>query len=82
MSDNYYVIRQRDIIDLLSKNGIEPEDVRTVHLSPVDSWVEVAVRDEKGNRVVHAPEDQAEQGLYVTTTIPVEIRSMYNGEII
>lgn len=82
MSDNYYVIRQRDIIDLLSKNGIEPEDVRTVHLNLDESWVEVAVRDEKGNRVLHAPEDREEQGLYVTTTVPVEIRSMYNGEVI
>ena len=82
MSDNYYVIRQRDLVDLLSKNGIVPEDVRTVHLSPVDSWVEVAVRDKNDNRVLHAPEDQEEKGLYVTTTIPVGIRSMYNGEIV
>lgn len=77
-----YIVNQQMIIDLLEESGIDPLDVQTLHLNMEESWVEVAVKDEKGNRLLNPLDQWENEGLYVTTVLPVQIASVHTREVI
>lgn len=68
MTEYAGLLEQREVVALLERGGVDPDNVRTLHIEAGDgnSWVEVYVLDEHGNK-------QVQDGEPVLTTLPVYV---------
>jgi hypothetical protein len=66
MTEYAGLLEQSEVVTLLERGGLDPHIVRTLHIGAGEgnSWVEVYVLDEHGNK-------QVQNGEPVLTTLPI-----------